>query len=76
VPLSLCFLLNSESARATISKMFEKYVERQQEGIALRKKARCHASSEKFKTNEQPTQFYLGKWGKFRLLIYNSSELA
>ncbi len=56
--------------------MFEKYVERQQEGIALRKKARCHASSEKFKTNEQPTQFYLGKWGKFRLLIYNSSELA
>jgi hypothetical protein len=38
VPQPLCFLLNCGSGRATIAALYEKYVERQAEGIALRKR--------------------------------------
>jgi hypothetical protein len=47
----LYFVMNSKSGGATIAAKYEKYVERQEEDIALRKKARCHASSEKFTKN-------------------------
>jgi hypothetical protein len=54
---SLCIILNSESSRATIAANYEKkYVERQEEGIALRKKARCHVNSDRFKKEDEDSK--------------------
>ncbi len=48
MPLSLYFLLNSESGRATIAAKYGKDRKDNEEDIPLLKKARSHVSPEKF----------------------------
>ncbi len=47
----------SKSGCATIAAKGDKYIEWQEEDIALRKKARCYASSKKFKKKDVDLKF-------------------